>query len=184
MEEYWKDIAGYEGYYQVSSLGRVKPLARIIIRADGYPKTIPEKIMSQTIGTNGYNLIVLNKFGRFKGFAVHRLVAEAFIPNTSDKEQVNHINEIKTDNRIENLEWVTPKQNINHRGAHVRSEIGHWERICMLDKEGRIIRFFDSVTETNKFFNNKNARDAVFKCLTGRSKTSFGYKWRYANDKL
>ena len=109
--EEWRDIKDYEGLYQVSNYGRIKHLDTIIFSERYYKngKKVSEKIMTckSSKGSKGYNRILLYKDGVGKSFKAHRLVAQAFIPNP-------HINEIKTDNRVENLEWCTNGEN----GAH------------------------------------------------------------------
>ena len=105
-EEIWKPIKDYEGLYEVSNLGRVKSL--------NYRKTGKEKILKNIECNNGYLKVGLIKFGKCKMCSIHRLVAEAFIPNPEDKPCIDHINTIKNDNRVENLRWVTHKENNNN----------------------------------------------------------------------
>lgn len=106
MEEEWRDLEGYEGLYQVSNLGRVKALERVI--------TLPEKILEGTITENGYVQVRLTKDKTAKSELVHRLVANTFIPNPDNKPDVNHKLGIKTDNRVTELEWNTKSENQLH----------------------------------------------------------------------
>lgn len=110
--EVWKDIKGLEGKYQISSLGRVKTVARVEYRKDGRRRPISEKIKEGVLFNNGYLGVGTNREHGAK--LVHRLLAEAFIPNPENKRCVNHKNGIKTDNRLENLEWATHGENNKH----------------------------------------------------------------------
>lgn len=111
MKEIWKDIEGYEGYYQVSSLGRVKSLTR----KDSLNRTRKGKVLKPFDDNNkGYLLVDLVKFGKSKTVKVHRLVANAFIPNPLNKPQVNHDDGDKKNNNAKNLEWATREENIQH----------------------------------------------------------------------
>ena len=105
-EEIWKPIKDFEGYYEVSNIGRVRSL--------NYKRTGKEKILKNIEDYKGYLEVVLTKNGKRKQFKVHRLVAEAFIPNPENKPCIDHINTIKSDNRVENLRWVTYKENSNN----------------------------------------------------------------------
>ena len=113
MKEIWKDIPGYENIYQISNLGRIKSLDRIIICKN--KKNIKRgKILKVEIVNNGYERIQLHKNNKCKRYKMHRLVAQAFISNPEKKPYVNHKNGIKNDNRVINLEWCTQSENILH----------------------------------------------------------------------
>jgi hypothetical protein len=106
MLEVWKDVIGYEGLYQVSNFGNVKSLGNEFSRK--------ERLLKLSFQSKGYLTVVLQKDTKRKMVLVHRLVAEHFIPNINNKPQVNHINGIKTDNRLENIEWVSHRENLDH----------------------------------------------------------------------
>lgn len=111
IEEIWKDAVGYEGLYQVSNLGQVKSL--------NYKRTDKERILKPVL-TKGYYSIGLCKNGKCKRSYVHKLVVEAFLGKISNGLVVNHLNEIKSDNRLENLEICTQKENINYGTCKAR----------------------------------------------------------------
>ena len=105
-EEIWKPIKDFEGYYEVSNIGRVRSL--------NYKRTGKGKILKNIEDYKGYLEVGLTKNGKRKQFKIHRLVAEAFIPNPENKPCIDHINTVKSDNRVENLRWVTYKENSNN----------------------------------------------------------------------
>ena len=118
-----KPVKGYEGYYEVDQFGRVFGLERIIKVNDNgrnYEKPIAGKQLKQSMHTKGYKTVSLTKNGKTKTLFVHRLVAEAFIPNVDNLPMVNHKDEDKTNNFVENLEWCTNDYNINYGTARKR----------------------------------------------------------------
>ena len=124
-QEIWKDIVGYEGKYQVSNLGRVKSLGRFIEKKGQPPAYLHERILSTHIN-KGYKMIGLYSNNKGKTFSVHRLIANAFIPNPNNFPHIDHINTISTDNRIENLRWVNRSMNMMNEITHKkRSE--YWK---------------------------------------------------------
>ena len=178
-EEIWKDIEGFEGYYQVSSLGRVRSLDRIIIRRDGIQIHKKEKILKQAFNEFGYNLVNLCKNNVHKTYLVHRLVAEAFIPNPDNLPQVNHKSEFeKTDNRVCNLEWCDAKYNSNYGTRNERRVDKKSKKVYQYTLDGILVKIWQSTKECGRNgFSNGN----IVSCCLGNKwhKTHKGYIWRY-----
>ena len=189
MEEIWKEIKGYPNY-QVSNMGRVKRLST------GYYRRT-EKILKPQLQNNGYLHIKLSQKDKTKCILVHRLIAQVFIPNPNNLPQVNHINEDKTDNRVENLEWCDRKYNINYGNGiskrvktnkengtykkigEINSKI-HSKSILQFSKDNSFIRKWDCIMDVQRElgYNNKQ----ICSCLKNRQKTAKGFKWVYADD--
>ena len=168
MEEIWKDIPEYEGFYQVSNLGRIRRNNNILkVRDNGY----------------GYLTVNLCKNNKIKRKYIHRLVALAFLPNKDNLPQVNHKNENKQDNRVENLEWCTPKYNANYGDRNKKCTIA--KRIL----QGKLVARYDSKDNIidkmymSEAINFKGVHYAnLRKCCLGLQKTAGGYKWRYIDE--
>lgn len=130
MGEIWKSVVGYEGYYEVSSLGNVRSVERIIVKSNGVAQPRSARPMAKTLNTDGYLTVKLSKDGKSERIAVHRLVALAFIPNPDGLSDVNHIDFDRTNSRMDNLEWVSHKENV-----HYTIEAGRHH--CNLDLRGK-----------------------------------------------
>lgn len=177
MEEIWIDIEGFEGLYQVSNLGRVRSLDRL----DGANRRLTGKILKGGKHNGGYLRVTLCKNSVVYAKSIHRLVAEAFIPNPENKPQVNHIDEDKTNNTVSNLEWMTSKENINH-GTHN-------ERVSKAIIKLRSIPIIATnikTGESTEFYSGKEcARQLDLNCgnitsaLKGRRKQTGGYTFKY-----
>lgn len=180
MEEVWKDIDGYEGLYQVSNLGRVKRLAR----SNG--KRYLNEMLLKPQNKKGYYQVNLYKNKKMKSYQIHRIVAKKFIDNPYNKKEVNHKNGIKTDNRVKNLEWVTPKENMEHawrtglkkpyKGPKVngtRTRI----KIAQYTLEGNLLKTWNGLREIEKKLGVNYS--SIVNCCRGRILSSHGYKWKY-----
>ena len=173
MKEEWKSIAGYEGLYEVSSLGRVRSLK--------FGKT---KVLKPLDNGCGYLYVNLYKNREVKKFKVHRLVAQTFIPNPLGKPQVNHNNEIKTDNRVENLEWMTAKENNNYGTRNERAGKANSKMqskpVLQYTKDGKLIAEYPSTIEAER--QTRIACSGISRCCRGNRKSAGGSIWKYAQN--
>lgn len=169
MEEIWKDIPNFIGLYQASNYGRIKSFQKG-----------KESILKLFKDKDGYMHIKLCKDGKIKYFSVHRLVYEAFNGVIPEGMQVNHINEIKTDNRPENLNLMTPKENVNWGTGIKRNAENHFQSVLQLTyPEGKFIKEWESMTEAGR--NGYNIV-CISNCCRGISKYHKGYIWIKKNE--
>ena len=172
--EIWKDIIGYESFYQVSNLGRVKSL--------NYNHTGKEEILKEGwvhYKNGGYRSVNLCKNGKRKTHLVHRLVAEAFIPNPDNLPCINHKDENPSNNCVNNLEWCTQEYNINYGSRNKKVSKKLSKPLLQLTKDLQLIKLWESASEVEKNtgFLNQN----ITACCKGRIKTAYGYVWKYAS---
>lgn len=176
-QEIWKDIEGYKGLYQVSNLGHVKSLARLVDygRCKKFTK---ERMLKQLLFNTGYYYVRLSKNGVTKSFAVHRLVAIAFVSGFKNELVVNHIDENPQNNLPENLEWVTPRQNNIHGTRIERMSRAKFVAVEQYDLDGVLVAKYPSVkaAEAATGVDNRN----ICACCRGKRRSSGGYHWAYA----
>ncbi len=167
MEEIWKAVVGYEGLYEVSDNGKVKSLRK-------------NHLMTPTI-TRGYAYLKLrDRQGNDKSFPVHRLVAIAFIPNPNDYKCVNHIDENKLNNNVDNLEWCTLSYNFNYGTARARQGLSLGKPVEQLAPDGFVIARYCSAEYAGKI--NRIDPSSIHKCCKKKRDSAGGYNWRYSDS--
>ena len=166
MYEIWKDIEGYEGLYQISNKGRVKSLYKG-----------SERILKPWINNVGYYYIALCNDSVSKKFSLHRLVAQAFIPNPDNLPEINHKDENKLNNSVENLEWIRHMDNCNYGTRNERAGYSLSIPIIQYSKSGDFIREWPSGQEVKRVLGISNSN--INSCCKGKLKSSGGFIWKY-----
>ena len=171
QDEYWKDISGYEGRYQVSNKGRVRSL-------QAKTKTKPYKggVLTLMTDSMGYKLVNLSR----KSYKVHRLVAAAFIENPNGLPCINHKDEDKTNNNAENLEWCTHRYNNNYGTRNARISQNEGRGIIQYNLDGIEIKRWRSSADAARHYGV--SRSSIYGCCSKRQHTSCGYVWRFADE--
>lgn len=168
MIESWKDIEGYEGIYQISNLGRVKSLRNDII-------------LKNRIGSRGYCEVCLQHNRKVTQSKVHRLVANAFIPNPNNYSLVNHKDEDKTNNRVDNLEWCNSKYNCNYGTRNERiSKNKIRPKVIQKDKNNNIIKIWNGFTIIEKELGY--SKTYIWECCNKKYNMAYGYFWEYLDN--
>ena len=172
-----KPVRGYEGFYEVSSFGKVFSMDRSVRIPNGKILHFKGREIKSSISTSGYLVVGLHKDGKQHMRYIHRLVAEAFIPNIDNYDQVNHKNEVKTDNRVDNLEWCNGKYNSNYGTGKERARAKRGNPVCCY-KDNILIHSFKSETEAaRKFMVSVTSISAALR--KGEPYTCRGYYWKY-----
>lgn len=182
--EIWRDLSGYEGLYKVSNLGRVKSVHHIIIRSNGWPKTINEKILVSHPCPSGYESVSLHDLnGDFKTAMIHRLVASTFLDNQKKYRVVHHKNSNKKDNRAVNLEWCSNQYNTEHAYK--------FEGLKCPDSSRAVLQYSLGGELLNEYKNAKEAslavgcasNSSIISCCKHIYKQVKGYVWRYKKER-
>ena len=193
MTEIWKDVDGYEGLYQVSNYGNVKSVKREGKNGRNYGGNVLKPSLNKSCG---YLTVGLSSGGFTKTFLLHRLVAEAFIPNPSSKKEINHIDGNKHNNHISNLEWNTRLENMRHAKEHnlLKFKVGecHYmyhrygqkhpnaKKIVQSDLNDNIVKIWECGADIERELGIPKSNICI--CCKGGRKKAGGYKWRFAEN--
>lgn len=179
--EIWKDIPGYEGFYQASNLGNIKSVERYYVGGCGCRRKVggirkPHKMK------DGYLHLMLCKNGNKKHFLVHRLIAITFIPNPNNLPEVNHKDENRQHNSVDNLEWCSSSYNSNYGNRNKRVGLGNGKKVIQSDFEGRIISVYKSASEASR--QTGINRNSISGCCRGDKNrlSAGGFKWFYSSS--
>lgn len=167
-KEVWKDIEGYEGLYKVSNYGRVKSF-----------KCSSEKILNPSPDKYGYLRVTLRKGNKNKCAKVHRLVAEHFLSKIEGKNVVNHKDEVKSNNQVDNLEWCSTAYNNSYGTRLNRVSETQMLSILQFNQHGQLIKEWRGGSECTSY---GFSQGAISMCCQGKSKHHKGYIWRYKKD--
>lgn len=178
-DEIWKDIKGYEGYYQVSNKGRVKSISRKIVYKNNDIHYVNEKILTPCINKSKYLQVSLYINNKDTKEYIHRLVAKTFISNPDNLPDINHIDENKANNCVENLEWCTKKYNNNYGSHNINAGKNHSISILQYDLKGNFIKEWQSAYKIKESFGYDVAR--INTCCHNKygCKTAYGYIWKF-----
>lgn len=169
IAEVWRYVPGYEGLYMVSNKGRVKSL--------NYHRSGKERMLKGRKLPNGYLQVDLYKGGKMTKYTVHRLVAMAFIPNPKNLPEINHKDEDKSNNCVENLEWCTHQYNLNYGTRISRTVEKTGKPVIQRSLDGEFIREWKSMSEIYRQLGFKQG--AISMCCSGKRKQCYGFIWRY-----
>lgn len=178
MKEEWKDIKEYEGLYQISNFGRVKSLSRKIWNGKGYYQS-KEKILKPGIEKLGYHYFYLCKNNKRKKY-LHRLLAEAFIPNLLKLPEVNHKDQNPFNNELNNLEWCTHEYNMNYGDKNERISKKIKKKIIQYTLKGKKIKEWDGIINIEKEL--KIPSSNITSCCKGKYKKTHGFIFKYKEE--
>ena len=187
MEEVWRAVKGYEGLYEVSNLGRVRSKDRLVKHIGIFLREAKGKVIKENTSSTGhYSSVGLHRNGKTKHFKVHRLVAIAFIPNVHGYSDINHKDENKQNNCVDNLEWCCKSYNENYGTKRTRqSQSTDWEAfrkkvskpLYQKTLDGKIVRRWDSIAQVHRTLGYSSGNISM--CCNGKLKKIYGFRWEF-----
>ena len=168
--EIWKKVLNYDDY-EASNFGNVRSL-----------KKRKPKILKPSISSSGYLQVILCRNGKTKNYFIHRLVAEAFIKKTNNYNEINHLDENKKNNKVENLEWCNRKENMNYGNIKQKISVANSKKVVKLNSNGAILNIYNSILEASKL--NEAQSTHIVRCCKHKAKTHKGYKWEYFENMI
>lgn len=184
IEEIWRPVKDYEGLYEVSNLGRVRGVDRVVLSKNGKKRFYKGQTKKQKKDKDGYLTVDLSNNGKHKTKKVHRLVAQAFIPNPDNLPIINHKDENPSNNRYDNLEWCTNEYNLNYGTRNKRisekqiNNVKKSKQVFQYTLDGELVAIWPSTHEAGR---NGYHRNHISECCSGKQhcKTHKGYIWSY-----
>lgn len=181
--EIWKDIKGYEGLYQVSNLGNVKSLDRTVYQKNKFGKMQKHiykgRQLKRQIQKNGYEVVNLYKNKKMTKKLVHRLVAIAFLERQNNKDYINHKDNNRANNKLENLEWCTQSSNLYHAYTYGNKIAPHMRKIIQISCKGKTLNTFESIKTAERITGIKASN--ISKCCRNLRSKAGGFKWKYVS---
>lgn len=165
-QEKWKKIVQLQNRYEISNQGRIRNATTL-------------KVLKTQISNSGYLRVAIRKEGKSKQYSIHRLVAQYFVPNPLNKPEVNHKDENRLNNKADNLEWVTQKENVNYGTGIARQRSKLFKPVIQLDTHGNFLAIYSSLKDAAKATGCSSPH--ICRVAQGKRKTTGGYKWVYAN---
>lgn len=195
MNEIWKPIKGYEGYYEASNLGNIRSVDRVILSTANILHTEHKqlrrgRVLKQGDGRKGYKIVVLQRDGKKRTMYTHRIIAMTFVENPYNKPCIDHINGVCTDNRAENLRWCTQKENINNPNT-VYKNLDTLKQnaltnckaktILQLDKDS--LEVIQEILPKSSYFKDMGyVRAYITSACRNHKKNAYGYKWAFKDN--
>lgn len=195
MNEIWKPIKGYEGYYEASNLGNIRSVDRVILSTANILHTEHKqlrrgRVLKQGNGRKGYKIVVLQRDGKKRTMYTHRIIAMTFVENPYNKPCIDHVNGVCTDNRAENLRWCTQKENINNPNTVYKNldtlkqnALTNCKAKTILQLDKDTLEVIQEISPKSSYFKDMGfVRAYITSACRNHKKNAYGYKWAFKDN--